>query len=164
MKSEYSEKYNEFLRIAKVLNENGIIPLLFGSLGLTLRLNTDYNVDDIDVLINKKYLNENWQSFRSIMEEQGYVLEDLHEHQFRKEEYKMAFADIESLAPFANIDLSSIELIINNGVKYFLLNLKQYLAVYKASSKDSYRRNKNNNKDFEKIELIKQELYDIKYL
>jgi len=163
MKSEYSKKVNEFLKIAKMLNDNGIIPLLFGSLGLTLRLNTDYNVDDIDVLVSKKHLNENWQGFKSIIEEQGYILEDLHEHQFRKEEYKMAFADIESLTPFADIDLSSIELIKNNGVKYFLLNLEQYLAVYNASSKDSYRRNKNNNKDFEKIELIKQELYDIKY-
>lgn len=163
MNCDCLSKYDEFLKIARLLNENGIVPLLFGSLGLALRLNADYNVDDIDVLISIKYLNKNWQWFKRIIEEQGYILEDLHEHQFRKGKYKIAFANIESLTPFADIDLNRIELIKNDGVKYFLLNLEQYLAVYNASSKDSYRRNKNNNKDFEKIELIKQELYDIKY-
>jgi hypothetical protein len=39
-----------------------------------------------------------------------------------------------------------------------LLTLKQYLEVYEVSTKDGYRRNKNNNKDMEKITLIKKHL------
>lgn len=158
MTNDYQKKYYEFLKIAKVLNDNEITPLLFGSLGLALRLKANYAVDDIDVLVNKKYIDEEWAKLKGIIEKQGYVLEDLSEHQFRKSDFKIAFAGIESLKPFADIDLNSIELIKNNGVKYFLLNLEQYLAVYNASSKDSYRRDKNNDKDFEKIELIKKQL------
>lgn len=37
-----------------------------------------------------------------------------------------------------------------------LFNLEQHLKIYKASSKDSYRNNQNNNKDFEKIRWIEE--------
>lgn len=40
-------------------------------------------------------------------------------------------------------------------VKFYLLNPKQYLCVYESSSKDSYRTDKNNNKDFKKIDFLK---------
>lgn len=71
---------------------------------------------------------------------------------------RIAFASIESLTPFVDVHLDDIELKSDNGVKYYLLNSEQYLAVYTASSKDSYRRNKNNDKDFDKINLIKTKL------
>lgn len=151
------DKYNEFLRIAKHFQNHGIKLLLFGSLGLSQRLNAQYDIDDIDILIPEIYINENWQITKQLTEELGYKLEDLHEHQFRYNHYKTAFAAIESLTPFADISIHDIEMIEDNGVSYFLLNLQQYLKVYTASSKDSYRRNKNNAKDLEKIELIKRQ-------
>lgn len=40
--------YKEFLKIAEKLNNIGIVPLLFGSLGLEQRLDTPLNPDDID--------------------------------------------------------------------------------------------------------------------
>lgn len=43
-------------------------------------------------------------------------------------------------------------------VKYYLLNLEQYLRLYESSSKDSYRADKNNNKDIRKIEFLKSML------
>lgn len=39
--------------------------------------------------------------------------------------------------------------------KYYLLNPNQYLSVYEASSKDSYRTDNNNNKDIRKINFLK---------
>ena len=158
MTENNKEKYKEFLNIAKVLNQNFIVPLLFGSLGLVLRINADYEADDIDMLVSENLINYEWIKLKSVVEQQGYVLEDLHEHQFRKNGIKIAFASIESLTPFAGVHLDDIELKSDNGVKYYLLNSEQYLAVYTASSKDSYRRNKNNDKDFDKINLIKTEL------
>lgn len=158
MTENNEEKYSEFLNIARVLNQNRVVPLLFGSLGLALRMNADYEVDDIDMLVGETLINSDWNKLKSVVEQQGYVLEDLHEHQFRKNGIKIAFASIESLTSFAGIHLDDIELKADNGVNYYLLNLEQYLAVYTASSKDSYRRNKNNDKDFDKINLIKMEL------
>ena len=131
-----------------------IIPLLFGSLGLEERLNTNLNADDIDVLIPEVFLNEKWNSIVTIMNDNGYVLYDLHEHAFKKSGLSIAFASIESLAPFAGINLTKIPIIEEIGIRYYLLSLEDYLKVYTASSKDGYRKNIKNKKDQQKVELI----------
>ena len=145
----------EFLHIAELLNKKlNIIPLLFGSLGLEQRLHTNLNADDIDILIPEIFLNEKWNSIVTIMKDNGYVLYDLHEHAFEKSDLSVAFASIENLTPFAGVDLSRILVVEETGIRYYLLNLQDYLKVYIASSKDGYRKNTKNKKDEEKIELI----------
>ncbi len=152
-------KKNEFIRIAGLLNRKlDIVPLLFGSLGLEQRLNRDLSADDIDVLIPEIFLNEKWGSIVELMNNAGYTLRDLHEHEFEKSGLRVAFAAIESLAPFAGIDLKQIPVIKEDGVCYYLPDLHDYLKVYKASAKDGYRKNVKNKKDNEKIELINNEL------
>lgn len=151
-------KLNEFLKIAVRLKEKNVKLLLFGSLGLSQHLKDELNIDDIDILISKNYVTDKWNELKMWMEEMGYYLQDLHEHQFHNGEFKVAFADIEDLKSFAGIEFEDINLVNKNGVEYLLLTLEQYLAVYKKSSKDSYRRNKNNDKDFLKIELIERTL------
>ena len=86
---------------------------------------------------------------------------DLHEHTFENGNIHFSFASIESLETFANIKLSEIKTQTRNEVYYKLLTLKQYLKVYEASSKDSYRKRFNKNtKDESKIEFIKLHLED----
>ena len=41
-----------------------------------------------------------------------------------------------------------------DGVRFMLLSLEQYLAVYKQSSKDGYRVNVRQKKDADKIKFI----------
>lgn len=145
----------EFLHIAESLNKKlNIIPLLFGSLGLEQRLHTNMNADDIDILIPEVFLCEKWSSIVTIMKDNGYVLFDLHEHAFEKSGLSVAFASIESLTPFAGVNLTKIPVIEETGIRYYLLNLQDYLKVYIASSKDGYRKNTKNKKDEEKIEWI----------
>lgn len=152
-------KKKEFLHIAELLNKHlHIVPLLFGSLGLEQRLHTSLNADDIDVLIPEAFLNEKWSSIVAIMNDNGYVLYDLHEHAFEKSGLSFAFASIESLTPFAGISLTRIPVIEETGVHYYLLDLQDYLKVYTASSKDGYRKNTKNKNDEYKIELIKRAL------
>lgn len=149
----------DFLIIANELNARlNIIPLLFGSLGLEQRLGIDLNAEDIDVLVPEEYLNEKWQSIVSVMEDNGYTLYDLHEHAFQKDKISIAFASIESLTPFANVDITKIPVIEEKDTKYFLLELQDYLKVYTASSKDGYRKNVKNKQDQHKINLINQAL------
>ncbi|MGL5820045.1 MAG: hypothetical protein ACRCYE_00195, partial [Sarcina sp.] len=140
-------KYFEFLKITKELNNKlQISPLLYGSLGLQKISEFEFYPDDIDILIPEKYLNEQWNIFCKIIEEMEYKLVDLHEHAFFDGNYKVAFASIESLENFAGIALNDIKKVHENDVFYQLLNLVQYLKVYETSHKDSYRKNKNNNK------------------
>lgn len=147
---------HEFLHIAKLLNTKlDITPLLYGSLGLEKRLDINLNADDIDVLIPQIYLNEQWQNLFALMADNGYSLVDLHEHTFQKHGIKVAFANIESLPTFANVDITKISKIIEHGAAYHLLELPDYLKVYTASSKDGYRKNIKNKQDQEKIDLIK---------
>ena len=152
-------KKKEFLYIVELLNKKlHIVPLLFGSLGLEQRLHTNLNADDIDVLIPEVFLNEKWNSVVTIMKDNGYVLYDLHEHAFEKSGLSFAFASIESLTPFAGINLTRIPVIEEAGIRYYLLSLQDYLKVYMASSKDGYRKNTKNKKDEQKIELINKAL------
>ncbi len=148
-------KKEEFLLIAKELNiKLNIVPLLFGSLGLEQRLDMCLDAEDIDVLIPEKFLNEKWQYIVNVMVDNGYALYDLHEHAFIKNDISFAYAAIESLIPFADIDISKIPIINENDIRYFLLELQDYLKVYTASSKDGYRKNIKNKQDNHKISLI----------
>lgn len=152
-------KYKTFLTIASELNRRlNICPLLFGSLGLEKRMGLDLEADDIDILIPELYLNERWQELISVMDRISFRLYDLHEHAFERNGISAAFAGIESLKFFAGIDISEIPVVEEAEIKYCLLGLEDYLKVYTASSKDSYRENKNNGKDFTKIEIIKRRL------
>lgn len=149
----------KFLHIAKYLNEKlSVVPLLFGSLGLEPRFGTDLNADDIDVLIPEIFLNDRWDGIVRIMEENGYTLYDVHEHAFKKSGVSMAFAEIESLVPFAGVDIKNIPVIEECGVRYLLLDLRDYLKVYTASLEDGYRKNVKNKNDQQKIDLINQAL------
>ena len=152
-------KKKEFLYVAESLNKKlNIVPLLFGSLGLEQRLHTSLNADDIDILIPEAFLDEEWNGVVTVMNDNGYVLYDLHEHAFEKSGLSLAFASIESLTPFAGIDIAKIPIIEESGVYYYLLDLQDYLKVYTASSKDGYRKNIKNKKDEEKIKLINKAL------
>ena len=147
------------MQIAAVLNEHlQIVPLLFGSLGLEQRLHADLHADDIDVLIPEVFLNEKWDRLVSVMNEQGYALYDLHEHAFEKAGLSVAFASIESLAPFAGVDVGKIPVVEEAGVRYYLLDLQDYLKVYTESAKDGYRKDRKHKEDGEKIELIQKAL------
>ena len=152
-------KYLEFLRITKAINSSlGISPLLFGSLGLERRLNLDLHADDIDILVPEYYLSSGWQCLAQLMEQLGYELYDLHEHAFQKGECSVAFASLESLKPFAGVDVGNIPEMTDDGATFFLLELLDYRKVYEASSKDGYRVNTKEKKDGEKLALIAQAL------
>ncbi len=152
-------KKTAFLNIAKRLNgELHIVPLLYGSLGLEQRLHADLHADDIDILVPEVFLGEKWHDLASVMEEGGYVLYDLHEHAFERSGLCAAFASFESLTPFAGIDLSGIPVIEEAGVRYYLLDLRDYRNVYAASLQDGYRKNVKNKNDRQKLRLIDRAL------
>ncbi|WP_066196131.1 MULTISPECIES: nucleotidyltransferase family protein [Gracilibacillus] len=149
--------FKEFLSIAKHLNnEFGISPLLYGSLGLGMITNIDFKSKDIDILIPHNYLNEDWNKLKQAIENLGYYLEDVNEHEFCNGKHKIGFSYIEDLTEFAQINIDEIEEKRQENITYKVLNLEQYDRVYQRSAQDGYRVHYRNKKDGEKLKIIKQ--------
>ncbi|MEH7455548.1 hypothetical protein [Gottfriedia acidiceleris] len=156
-KSNGEQLFNEFLRISKILNkEHNIVPVLFGSLGLQKISDLEFSPQDIDILVPLEFLRDKWNSFQLTVESMGYKLVDLHEHEFKKYDINIAFSYEEDLYQFAEVEYKGLKIINVNGIRYKTLSIEEYLKVYKKSSIDGYRRNKNNNKDLVKINTIEE--------
>ena len=154
-----TNKFNLFLENARFLSDKfGIVPLLYGSLGLEYLTGDDLGADDIDILVSRVFITDRWQEFKAVLEEHGYVLVDEHEHTFVRDDVAYSYADIEDLESFAGIRMKDIEMREADGVRFLLLSLEQYLSVYKQSSKDGYRVNVRQKKDADKIRFIESKL------
>ncbi len=154
-----TEKFNLFLENAKMLYDKlDVIPLLYGSLGLEHLTGDDLASDDIDILIPRVFITERWQEFKTVLESQGYVLTDEHEHTFVSNGTEYSYSDIDALESFAGIMAEDIEVCRIDDVCFMILSLEQYLKVYKKSSMDGYRINVRQKKDAEKIRYIERKL------
>lgn len=154
-----TNKFNLFIENARLLSDKfNIVPLLYGSLGLEYLTGDDLGADDIDILVPRVFITERWHEFKSLLETQGYVLFDEHEHTFAHGGVAYSYADIEDLESFVGIKTEDIDVHEVNGVRFLLLSLEQYLAVYKKSSKDGYRVNVRQKKDADKIRFIESKL------
>ena len=159
------ELFKVFLEICKQLNKIDIIPTLMGSVGLEYISEIDWKASDIDIHVPgdprgwaapDELRIYNWGKINSIMTHLGYELTDLHEHEFKKANISVEYGTIDSLYDFAGIKESEIKIIEVNKIKFRVPNLVQFLRIYEASSKDSYRSENNNDKDFEKISWLEK--------
>lgn len=149
------DKYKEFLRITKHLNsELNVIPVLYGSLGLSKIIQKDLNSEDTDILVPHKYISSDWEKLVKTLDKISYQLVNEKEHEFVCLKNKIGIAFEEDLFPFAKVDYKKLNTITDNDAKFKMLNINQYKKVYEASKTDSYRLQKNNKKDLEKIQLI----------
>lgn len=154
-----TNKFNLFLENARLLSDKfNIVPLLYGSLGLEYLTGDALGADDIDILVLRVFITDCWQEFKAVLEEHRYVLVDEHEHTFVRDGVAYSYADIEDLESFAAINTEDIEMHEVDGVRFLLLSLEQYLAVYRQSSKDGYRVNIRQKKDVDKIRFIESKL------
>ncbi|AVQ98170.1 phosphoribosylanthranilate isomerase [Oceanobacillus iheyensis] len=158
------DKFAEFIRITKKLNDINIIPLLMGSVGLEVVTGKSWQAQDLDIHVpgDKRGWEvppelsiHNWEKIVEIMSSIGYTLVDLHEHEFSNGELSVEFGIMDTLPEFAGVPLEDLEIHQEGDTKYYLLTKSQYLAVYEASSLDSYRADQNNNKDLRKIDFLK---------
>ena len=154
-----TNKFNLFLENARFLSDKfDIVPLLYGSLGLEYLTGDALGADDIDILVPRVFITERWHEFKSLLEAQGYVLADEHEHTFLRDGVAYSYADIEDLESFAGIRMKDIEMRAADGVSFLMLSLEQYLVVYQKSSKDGYRVDIRQKKDADKIKFIESKL------
>jgi len=91
-----TNKFNLFLENARLLLDKfGIVSLLYGSLGLEYLTGYVLGADDIDILVPHVFITERWHEFKALLEAQGYVLVDEHEHTFARDGVAYSYADIE---------------------------------------------------------------------
>jgi len=158
-------KYKEFLKIAKQLNcELDIIPVLYGSLGLSRIIQKDLNSEDIDILVPKKYITTDWNRLMKTLQKINYQLINEKEHEFVYQNYKIGIAFEEDLFPFAKVSHKNLNVVSDGGANYKTLGIDQYKKIYEVSKNDSYRSEKNNKKDLRKIELIDSYIKNINYI
>lgn len=131
--------FNEFIKIAHTLNkELNITPVLYGSLGLQKETGINFSPQDIDILVPLIYLNEKWSILKKELEQLGYELVDLHEHEFQKNDIKIGVAYMEDLQTFADVDYKHLKKEEVEGVTYKTLTVRDYLKVYIQSILDGY--------------------------
>ena len=53
------------------------------------------------------------------------------------------------------MEIEQLTLVNHNGVQFYVPTLEQFLKIYQASVKDSYRNDQNNFKDVAKIDYLK---------
>lgn len=160
-----NEKFTIFLTIAKQLNQKKITPLLMGSAGLEIVTGKNWDAQDLDIHVpgDKRGWEippdqaiYDWEEIMNSMVSLGYRFVDLNEHEFEKDGLFVGFGIMDTLPDFAGIPLKELELHRQGDAKYYLLTSEQYLKVYEASSKDSYRADKNNYKDRKKIAYLRE--------
>lgn len=157
-------KFSEFLKISRALNNYGITPLLMGSLGLEFVTRKNWDAQDIDIHIpgdtrGWEAADEdrifNWAAIIKIMTQLGYQLIDLHEHEFSDGRFTIQYGVMDTLPEYASTEIKELRSEIIEKAVFYVPTAEQFLKIYTASSKDSYRNDKNNNKDFEKIKYLK---------
>lgn len=152
------EKFEIFLEVTKVLNKQGIIPILFGSLGLNKIIGEFGEANDIDILVLPELINGKWQSLIKTMKELKFELKDEKEHEFIKDGEIIAFGNQNDLVRDFKLDLTSLITSEQKRIRFKELSAEQYLLCYQFMLRDTYRQEKRGNADQGKIKLIKKYL------
>lgn len=152
-------KFKIFLQIAEGLNKSlDFTPILYGSLGLNRIIGDFYKVNDIDILVPDEFIHKKWNMLLDFMHKLNFKLKDIREHEFIKNANIINFATNKDLFKYTNAKPEQLEITQVGHTKFKELSLKQYLAAYAMSLKDSYRQNKKDNEDHKRIKQIKRHL------
>jgi hypothetical protein len=148
---------DEFLdKILEILKEINIKPVIYGSFGVANYLGDFKDFEDIDILIEDEFINDEWIEFKELFESKGFNLINEKEHEFELNDKKVGFASINILIRDKIIN-DYLELVQYKNKNAFTLSAEDFLRAYRFSAKDGYRINTRGKKD-EKI-IEKLEIY-----
>lgn len=105
------EDFKIFLEVAKALNKSfGIIPILYGSLGLNRVIGEFGKANDIDILVPDEFVNKRWTKLVNFMQGLNFGLKDEHEHEFIRKGKIIAFATEDDLVEHAKVDPRNLKI------------------------------------------------------
>jgi len=153
-------KFETFLLIAKHLNKSfGVIPILFGSLGLNRTIGEFKKSNDIDILLPDEFVNGRFKDLVDLMR-----ILDIRFKREIKEENEYEFAGKREIVSFGGeadllvkleMDPGGLKISQMEGASFKEFSPGQYLELYQFLAKNKNRR-RENKKDSEKIRLIKK--------
>jgi hypothetical protein len=132
-------------------------PIIYGSYGVAVYLGDFKKFEDVDILINEEFVNERWEEFKKLLEDNNFNLINEKEHEFELDNRKVGFASKNILLRDNIIDDFS-ELIQYKDTDAFTLKPEDFLKAYIFSINDGYRINTRNKKDEDIINRIQSYL------
>lgn len=148
---------NIFLKLAFKLNQIGIIPITYGSLGLTLLMGETDQINDIDLIITDNEFLTHWNIIKNkIMKSMGYKLDTAHWQEFNGHNIPIAIMKVSEIEKLTPIDTTQLQQKTMENIIYYNLSPSQHLDIYKNGLFNKSRKEKKNNEDLKKIKLIEQ--------
>ena len=141
--------------------------MLYGSQGLSLYIGRYKKFGDIDLLVETKWINEQWQDLVAKMGELDFKLIDEHEHEFvDNTSTKVGFAANYILVrdKIAGSVSNAIHTLVVNNTEIHTLKPEALLKAYEFSALDGYRKEIRNKKYSTVINLLKDYLIKTQYL
>lgn len=150
----FDKKFKIFLEIAEVLNKHGIIPTLYGSLGLYRLIEQLDEIDDIDIVIPEKYAKEKLPELIRIMSGIGFKQDKTFPHEFFKGKEQIGFELEEELKEFVGVDLSSYKTTKINNSEFKELRIEDYLKFYSKALREREDKIKKTKTKIEALEKL----------
>lgn len=141
------------LKIIKILERLKIKPVIYGSFGVSCYLGNFKQFGDLDLLVEDKFVGDNWEEFKIFLSSYNFVLIDEKEHEFLFDNFKVGFAK-KSILIKDKIINNYADLVNYKEVAAYTLRPEHFLAAYRFSLKDGYRIANRAKKDQEIIDKI----------
>jgi hypothetical protein len=147
---------SDYQKVNKFLIASHIDSILYGSLGVSIYLGNFKDFGDIDLLVDDKYLLNDWPVLVDIMSQNNFDLIDLREHEFEnKDGIMVAFAKKSVLSRDKICDpVKDVQVIEANGIPVTTLDAKSFINAYVFSSTDGYRIEKRGKNDLDIVEKL----------
>lgn len=147
---------HRIITAVRMLRDEGIEPILYGSAGASLYVGEFKKVGDIDLLIESRWLKDDWKVFIEMMSRHGFSLFDQKEHEFMdKLGEKLSFAEKDVLVRDKICDPSKDLVKRRVGdLEVTTLSPAAFRQAYLFSSKDGYRHERRTIKDEQVVALF----------
>src|SRR5215471_4469262 len=127
-----SEKFNTFLEVAKWLNQHGIIPIIYGSLGLYRHIEQIDEIEDIDIVVPTSWLQDKFPELINMMQAIGYTQDTTFPHEFTQEATRVGFEPDADLSD-CGVKVTDLSISKVDGVEFKELRAEDYLFVYRRT-------------------------------
>jgi len=148
-----------FLKLVRALNKMDIVPIIYGSLGLSLLVGECGPIADIDFILTDAGFRRRWRDIQNyLISKMGYKKDPDHKQEFLGNGCPVSFLKLSDIKTLIPIRLSQLTKHTREGGTYYNLTLSLYLGIYRKGLRGRDRKQKKEGPDKEKIRLIEKHL------
>jgi hypothetical protein len=148
------KKFSTFLEVAEALNRHGIVPTLYGSLGLYRLISPLNEISDIDIVVPTIYVKEKFGELLNIMNSIGYLQDAVFPHEFTKGEGQIGFEPEDDFRDYEGVDSAKFKTTKVGGAEFRELNPQDYLTIYRGDLKIKEKKMKSVKMKVEVLEKL----------